>query len=109
MSRRVLYLDCAGGAAGDMLLCALAEAADCVSSIEELPDRLGFADVSLRWPQGRPGGFSARRLDVRFDPDVHPRHRNLADVVELIESAGVPPNVVTRAASVGSPIGYQLG
>ena len=27
MSRRVLYLDCAGGAAGDMVLCALAEAA----------------------------------------------------------------------------------
>ena len=40
MSRRVLFLDCAGGVAGDMLLCALAEVCGDVSFIEELPERL---------------------------------------------------------------------
>ena len=45
MSRRVLYLDCAGGAAGDMLVCALAEASDGVGLIDELPAKLGFPDV----------------------------------------------------------------
>ena len=63
---RVLYLDCAGGVAGDMLLCALAEAHGDVSLVEDLPKRLGFEDVSLEWSAGRPGGFAARRLDVQL-------------------------------------------
>ena len=66
MSRRVLYLDCAGGAAGDMVLCALTEAADCAPLIEELPGNLGFSDVTIDWPTGRSGGFAARRLTCRF-------------------------------------------
>jgi uncharacterized protein (TIGR00299 family) protein len=100
MSRRVLYLDCAGGAAGDMLLCALAEAAGCIEAIEALPGRLGFDDVSLRWPEGRPGGFAARRLEVSFDEEAHPRYRNLADVVALIDESGLARSVTGRAKAV---------
>jgi len=100
MSRRVLYLDCAGGAAGDMVLCALAEAAGCVPLIAKLPGKLGFADVSLEWPGGRPGGFAARRLVVHFDPGAHPHHRDLADVVALVERAGVSPEVAAKAKQV---------
>ena len=96
---RLLYLDCAGGAAGDMVLCALTEAADCVALIEALPATLGFADVTLEWPKGRPGGFAARRLQVGFDPEVHPRHRTFADVVGIIDSAGLPQDVVLMATS----------
>ena len=73
MSRRVLFLDCVGGAAGDMVLCALADACDDVTFIEELPERLGFPDVTFEWPATRPGGFAARRLDVSFDPSRHQR------------------------------------
>ena len=47
MSRRVLYLDCAGGAAGDMVLCALTEAADCAAVVEALPSALGFSDITM--------------------------------------------------------------
>ena len=100
MSRRVLFLDCAGGVAGDMLLCALTEACGDVSFVEELPERLGFADVTLRWPATRPGGFAARRLDVGFDPSEHPRHRNLADVEKILEGAGVSPVAVELARRV---------
>jgi uncharacterized protein (TIGR00299 family) protein len=97
---RVLYLDCAGGAAGDMVLCALAEAAGCVDSIETLPESFGFPDVSLKWPASRPGGFAARRLHVAFDPASHPAHRNLADVVSLIGGSGLPDSVRNRATGV---------
>jgi uncharacterized protein (TIGR00299 family) protein len=83
-----------------MLLCALAEALGDVSSVEELPKRLGFEDVSLEWSAGRPGGFSARRLDVRFDPSVHPRNRNLGEVEDLIEKSGVPEGVAVTARKV---------
>jgi uncharacterized protein (TIGR00299 family) protein len=100
MSRRVLFLDCAGGAAGDMLLCALAEACGDVSFVEELPERLGFPDMTLEWPATRPGGFVARRLDVSFDPTAHPRHRNLADVERLLERAGVSSKATDMARRV---------
>jgi uncharacterized protein (TIGR00299 family) protein len=97
---RVLYLDCAGGAAGDMVLCALAEAADCVELIEELPAILGFADVVLEWPEGRTGGFAARRLSVAFDPEAHPHHRSLADVESIIDAIEIPAGVALMAKSV---------
>jgi uncharacterized protein (TIGR00299 family) protein len=100
VSRRVLYIDCAGGAAGDMLVCALSEALGSVSLIEELPKKLGFPDVSLEWPESRPGGFAARRLVVHFDPSAHPHHRNLSDVHAIIDRAEVAPSVATMAKQV---------
>ncbi len=100
MSRRVLYLDCAGGAAGDMVLCALTEAADCVARVEELPEKLGFTDVTIEWPGGRSGGFAARRLTVGFDPEAHPNHRNLADVEDIIDRADLSPAVAFMAKTV---------
>ena len=100
MTRRVLYLDCAGGAAGDMMLCALTEAADCVPLIEALPGVLGFSDVTIAWPPGRSGGFAARRLEVGFDPEAHPHHRNLADVEAIINGAALAPSVAFMSKTV---------
>jgi uncharacterized protein (TIGR00299 family) protein len=96
----VLHLDCAGGAAGDMVLCALTEAADCASLIEALPSVLGFPDVTIEWPEGRPGGFAARRLEVGFDHDAHPHRRKLAEVEAIIERAGLSDPVALMAGSV---------
>jgi uncharacterized protein (TIGR00299 family) protein len=83
-----------------MLLCALVEACGDVSFVEELPERLGFPDVTLKWPATRPGGFAARRLDVGFDPASHPLHRNLEDVEQLLNRAGVSPIAVDTARKV---------
>jgi uncharacterized protein (TIGR00299 family) protein len=83
-----------------MLLCALAEACGDVSFVEELPERLGFPDVTLEWPAMRPGGFAARRLDVGFDPTSHPHHRNLGDVEQLLERSDVSPHAVDMARNV---------
>jgi len=100
MSGRVLYLDCAGGAAGDMLVCALTEALGSSDLVDELPDKLGFTDISLEWPPSRPGGFAARRLAVHFDPSAHPHHRNLSDVHAIIDRAGVAPAAAAMAKNV---------
>ena len=100
MSRRVLYLDCAGGAAGDMLVCALTEASGSRTLIEELPKKLGFPDISLEWPDTRPGGFAARRLVVHFDPSAHPHHRKLSDVHAIIDRAEVAPAAAAMAKKV---------
>jgi uncharacterized protein (TIGR00299 family) protein len=100
VSRRALYLDCAGGAAGDMLLGALVEAAGCADTIDRLPARLGFDDVGVEWRPVPSGGFAARRLTVRFDPDAHPEHRGLRDVEALIDGAGLPPRAAALATKV---------
>ena len=100
MSRKVLYLDCAGGIAGDMLLCALVEVCGDAAFVENLPEALGFDDVSLEWPVNRPGGFAARRLSVGFDPSAHPRHRNLVDVEAILDRAGASPKATEMARRV---------
>ncbi len=100
MSRRVLFLDCAGGAAGDMVLCALTEAAGCAPLIDSLPAVLGFSDVTITWPTGRPGGFAARRLTVDFDAEAHPDHRNLVAVEGIIDAAEFPESVSLMAKTV---------
>lgn len=91
MTERVLYLDCAGGAAGDMILCALIDAGADMALVEAIAPGLGFDDVSLQWSRGRPGGFSSRRLKVEFDPKAHPHHRGLNDLRELIERSQASP------------------
>lgn len=83
-----------------MLLCALTEACGDVSFVEELPERLGFPDVTIQWLATRPGGFAARRLDVGFDPSAHPRHRNLSDVDNILEGSGASPGAVDMARRV---------
>ncbi len=100
MNRRLVYLDCAGGAAGDMVLCALVEAAECAELIERLPGALGMSDVTVDWPATPPGGFAARRLVVGFDPGAHPEHRTLADVEALVERAEPPIAVASLARAV---------
>lgn len=83
-----------------MVLCALAEACGESSFIDELPRQLGFADVTLEWPATRPGGFAARRLEVRFERSQHPRHRNLADVEKILGASGVSDGAVDLARRV---------
>lgn len=100
MTSRILYLDCAGGVAGDMLLSALVEAGADPKAVEAIPTSLGFDDVSLQWSSGRPGGFAARRLEVNFDPAAHPHHRGLRDLEELIDRASAPATAKERAKEV---------
>jgi uncharacterized protein (TIGR00299 family) protein len=83
-----------------MLVCALAEACGEVSFVENLPQRLGCPDVTLSWSPTRRGGFAARRLEVSFDPKKHRRHRNLADVDEILEGSGVSATAVDKARRV---------
>jgi uncharacterized protein (TIGR00299 family) protein len=100
MARSVLYINCVGGVAGDMLLSALVEALGGSDLIDPLPARLGFDDASFSWMQARPGGFAARRLQIDFDAEAHPRHRNLKDVEELISCSRLAESVQVRAMAV---------
>jgi uncharacterized protein (TIGR00299 family) protein len=83
-----------------MLLSALVEALGDSDLIDPLPARLGFDDASFSWVQARPGGFAARRLQIAFDAEAHPRHRKLRDVEELIAGSRLSEAVQARAVAV---------
>jgi uncharacterized protein (TIGR00299 family) protein len=97
---RVLYLDCVGGVAGDMLLSALVDAGADRSRIDALPEALGMPDVQLSWIRNWPGGFAAQQLEVAFDTAAHPHHRGLADMMELVDRCNLSPRVRTTAEMV---------
>ncbi len=97
---RVLYLDCVGGVAGDMLVAALAGAGADTAALEALPARLGFPDVTLRFWSERRGGLRARRFAVAFEPDRHPPTRGLAEVEALLDRAAAGEPATRRAREV---------
>jgi uncharacterized protein (TIGR00299 family) protein len=100
MATRILFLDCVGGVAGDMLLSALVEAAGGPAAIADLPQRLRLDNVTLKWTTDRPGGFAARRLEVVFDAEAYSMHRHLADIEKILDSASLDDRVRTLAAKV---------
>jgi uncharacterized protein (TIGR00299 family) protein len=90
---RTLYLDCVGGAAGDMLLAALIDAGAPVDAIRAgLPAVDGIELVLSRVQRC---GVDATLLDVLV-PQQH-AHRRLRDVLALIDSAAMPPRADARA------------
>jgi uncharacterized protein (DUF111 family) len=59
--RRVAYLDCVGGVAGDMLLAALLDAGAPQDALHDAVRALGFADVKVEVEPVRRHGVAARR------------------------------------------------
>jgi pyridinium-3,5-bisthiocarboxylic acid mononucleotide nickel chelatase len=94
---RLLWLDCASGVSGDMLLGALHE----LGALDRLP----FALASLRGVTAtvnrgtaRRGELSAGRVTVQST--VQQPARRLADVRALLDAADVPQPVKVRARAV---------
>lgn len=86
MTKR-LYLDCVGGAAGDMLLAALIGAGADIATISSLLPRCG---VTLRTERTERHGAGATRVMVDTDEDDHP-HRRWSDIRQMIDSSEMPP------------------
>jgi pyridinium-3,5-bisthiocarboxylic acid mononucleotide nickel chelatase len=82
---RVLYLDCIGGIAGDMLLGALVDAGAPVERLLELPRRLALGDVRIDVERVERQGVGA--LHVRVSPSTSPPRRTWRAMRETIENA----------------------
>jgi hypothetical protein len=62
---RILYIDCIGGIAGDMLLAALLDAGAAEPALREVPERLGLVGVELHLERVERHAISALHLTVQ--------------------------------------------
>jgi hypothetical protein len=93
---RVLYIDAAGGLAGDMLAGALLDLGWPLSELRELAGRLGLEGVRVEERRAEHRGLAARRIEVLVEAD-QPRRR-LAEVRRCV--AGLPEEVAAAASAV---------
>ncbi len=93
---RVAYIDCVGGAAGDMLLAALIDAGAGAERMAGHVRALGIDGLDLRVGRAVRHGIAARRVEVVMPAEEHV-HRHLGDMRELIDAAGLPERAARRA------------
>lgn len=91
----IAYLDCFSGISGDMLLGALFDAGADVSHVERSLQSLDVEPISLRLRRVRKQGLTA--TDVEVACATSHIHRNLADIRQLLQDAGLPPRVTSLA------------
>ena len=91
----ILYIDCVGGAAGDMLLAALLDAGADVASVREALAATGVEGLDLELTRVERHGIGATHVDV-VAPHEHV-HRSWRDVREIIAAAGLADGPRERA------------
>lgn len=92
MTTSLLYLDCIGGIAGDMLLSALVDAG---ASVRSVRNALPIEGLDVRVDRVTRHGVGALKLTV-VTPEDH-THRRWRDVRQLIDAAHMRPRARTRA------------
>ena len=92
---RVLYVDCVGGVAGDMLLAALLDAGADAGAIGDGLARLGVAGLALERSDVHRHGIRAARAIIRAGDDQPAR--GWAEIRDQIEAAELPERASERA------------
>jgi uncharacterized protein (TIGR00299 family) protein len=83
----ILYIDCVGGAAGDMLLAALLDAGADLAAVREALAATGVEGLDLELTRVERHGIGATHVQV-IGPHEHV-HRSWRDVREIVEAAGL--------------------
>jgi uncharacterized protein (TIGR00299 family) protein len=91
----VLYFDCFGGAAGDMIVAALLDAGAPLDDVMEALDGIGLDGWDLDVSQDDVTGLRATRVNVRHGEESTPR--SYAAIVTMLENANVRDGVRERA------------
>jgi uncharacterized protein (TIGR00299 family) protein len=96
MTERVLYLDCVGGLAGDMLLAALVDAGAPADVLQRLPSALGLDGVRVSTTRVHRQGVAARRVAVE-GANGSARGERYADLRDRLEAAAMSKAVRARS------------
>ena len=102
---RVAYFDCFSGASGDMILGALLDAGLPFESLREEVARLALpaGAFELKTLRVQRAGFAATKLDVVVKEP--PRHRSLAEVLDIVHNSKLPESDRERIESVFLALG----
>ncbi len=102
---RIAYFDCFSGASGDMILGALLDAGLSFAALQEAVSGLALPEGSFAIAANRVqrAGFAATKLDVEVRET--PRHRSLAEVLDVIIRSRLPQTDRDKAVSVFRALG----
>src|SRR5512139_1519481 len=95
---RIAYIDCVGGASGDMLLGALVDAGASAEVVRSIPAALHLPDCAVDFARVMRGALSALRATV-ITPR-HEDHRHVPDLLAIIDRAEITDRVKQQARSV---------
>jgi hypothetical protein len=102
---RVAYFDCFSGASGDMILGALLDAGLPFEALQTEVGKLALPPgaFELKTERVQRAGFAATKLDVIVKEP--PRHRSLAEVLDIVRSTALPASDLERIESVFRALG----
>lgn len=90
---RTLYIDAFCGASGDMIVGALLDAGAPFETVREGLDSLGVHGFRLSIEKVCKKGITATQFRVLIEEHHHHPHRHFADIVKIIQHAGIPQPV----------------
>lgn len=86
---KILYLDCASGVSGDMMLGALIDAGADHQAIQDGVASLGLPECVLEVAEVKRHGFRATKLTVKHPPEH--AHRHLHHITDMIDASALTP------------------
>jgi len=95
---KIAYFDCFSGISGDMCLGALVAAGVPLEKIREGLASLPVEGYNLHAEKVLRSGISAVNVYVEITEKNQPE-RHLNDILEIIESSSLPPNVIEKSAA----------
>src|SRR2546423_855743 len=104
---RIAIVDPAAGISGDMTLGALLSLGLPASWLEELPQRLGVANVDVTVRDVPRAGITCKQIDFKIPDQPHGRH--VGELVKLVERAPISDWVKERAVRAFRLVGEAEG
>ena len=96
---RIVYLDCASGASGDMLLGAVVDLGLPIERLREDLGRLGVEGWRIESRRVDRSGLAATKVDVLAETAGQP-HRHLKHVLAILDGSSLEAEVKERAAAL---------
>ena len=100
---KAIYLDCASGISGDMMLGALVDAGVGLSEIQAGVSSLGLPDVRLEHTEVKRHAFRAAKISVVHPPEH--AHRHLHHITEMIQQSDLTATQQDLACRIFTKLG----
>jgi uncharacterized protein (TIGR00299 family) protein len=97
---RIVYFDCASGAAGDMIMGALVDAGVPLDALRAALRTLPLAGWDLVAQEVKRGAFRATKVDVEIDAHAHDHHRTLRDILAILDGSALAEHVRAGARRI---------